>query len=143
MIAAALLVGAAGLASTASVSASDLAGLWRTPVDGGSIVRLTPCDADGICGRIVTSPHIRAAPDQRDVRNRDLAQPGPDAARSDDPEGAGDRSSPLGGRLVYNPEDGGAYRGMIELRPDGTLQLTGCVVRPLCKTQTWRRAATD
>jgi uncharacterized protein (DUF2147 family) len=143
MIAAVLLVGATGLASTASVSASDLAGLWHTPADGGSIVRLTPCDADGICGRIVTSPHIRATPDQKDIRNRDLTQRSRTLrdlmilkVRAIGPGRWGDG-------WVYNPEDGGTYRGVMALQPDGTLRLTGCIVQPFCKTQTWRRATAD
>lgn len=131
-----------GLLAAQAAGGGDLSGLWRTPVDGGSVIRLSPCDG-AICGRIVTSPHIRAVPDQRDVRNRDPALR--DRVLRDlmvmkvrplEPGKWGDG-------WVYNPEDGGTYKGEMALRPDGTLRLTGCIVTPFCKTQTWRRVQAD
>ena len=140
MIAGLVLV--AGLASSATATSEDVKGLWRTPTDGGSLVRLAPCD-DGICGRIVNSPRLRIAPDQKDVHNRDAALRGRALrdltfmkVRSTGPGTWGDG-------WVYNPEDGGTYKGVMELKPDGTLRLTGCIVRPFCKTQIWRRAQAD
>lgn len=118
--------------------AQDVVGLWRTPVDGGGTVRISRCGAD-ICGTIVDSPRLRANPDQRDVRNRDAAK------RDRRLQGLTMlRASPTGSRRwgdgwVYNPEDGRTYNGSIELAADGTLRLRGCVVAPLCRTQTWSR----
>jgi uncharacterized protein (DUF2147 family) len=40
---------------------------------------------------------------------------------------------------VYNPRDGGTYHGQMELKANGALRLTGCVVAPFCKTQIWTR----
>jgi uncharacterized protein (DUF2147 family) len=40
---------------------------------------------------------------------------------------------------VYNPADGRTYRGTITMNGDNSLNLRGCVVAPLCKTQTWTR----
>ena len=40
---------------------------------------------------------------------------------------------------VYNPADGRTYRGTITMTGDNSLNLRGCVVAPLCKTQTWTR----
>jgi uncharacterized protein (DUF2147 family) len=130
---------AALLAGPSASGGQDVAGLWRTPVNGGGLVRLGPCGAD-LCGEIVTSPRLRSHPDQRDVRN---ARP---ELRSRPLKGLRMmRASPAGpGRWnrgwVYNPEDGRTYSGEIHLLPDGRLKLTGCVVRPLCKTQVWQRA---
>ena len=45
-----------------------LEGLWKTPVDDGSLVRIEACGG-AICGRAVTSPRLRAFPGQTDVRN--------------------------------------------------------------------------
>lgn len=117
---------------------ADIRGLWRTPVDGG-LVRIETCGRD-VCGILVQSAALRADPDRRDLRNADPRL----------------RTRPLGGlRLlqarpagparwtdgwVYNPEDGRTYRGSLRLRTDGRLELTGCVVRPLCRTQVWTRA---
>lgn len=123
-------------------AASDITGVWRTPVDGGSTVRITACGSD-ICAAVLGSPRLRDHPDQRDVRNPDPAL----------------RSRPLRGLMIlrarpagpgrwdngqiYNPEDGRTYRGSLRLLPDGRLRLTGCVVRPLCRSQTWTRSLAD
>jgi uncharacterized protein (DUF2147 family) len=117
-------------------------GLWRTPVDGGSLVRLAPC-GEALCGRIISSPRLKAVPDQKDIRNRDTSQRGRALqdltfmkVKSIGPGAWGDG-------WVYNPEDGGTYKGEMVLQPDGALRLTGCIVRPFCKTQIWRRAQAD
>lgn len=129
---------AAGLAA----ASENPLGLWRTPVDGGSLVRLAPCGEE-LCGRIVSSPRLKAVPDQKDIRNRDVSQRGRALhdltfmkVRSTGPGTWGDG-------WVYNPEDGGTYKGVMVLQPDGTLRLTGCIVRPFCKTQIWRRVQAD
>jgi uncharacterized protein (DUF2147 family) len=136
------LVLAAALAAPAPATSEDVKGLWRTPVDGGSLVRLVPC-GEALCGRIVSSPRLKVAPDQKDIRNRDVSQRGRALhdltfmrVRSIGPGTWGDG-------WVYNPEDGGTYKGVMELKPDGALRLTGCIVRPFCKTQIWRRAQAD
>lgn len=118
---------------------ASVIGLWRTPVDGGGLVRISPCGGD-ICGVVVDSPRLRSNPDQRDVRNRDVSR------RDRRLRGLNMlRASPTGpGRWgegwVYNPEDGRTYRGSIERLGDGRLRLRGCVVAPLCRTQIWERA---
>lgn len=118
--------------------ARDVVGVWRTPVDGGSTVRITACGPD-VCAAVVSSPRLRDHPDQTDARN-----PDPDK-RSRRLQGLMIlRASPAGpGRWdngwIYNPEDGRTYRGSIRLMADGRLQLTGCVVRPLCRSQIWTR----
>ena len=114
-------------------------GVWRTPVDGGSLVRLEACEND-LCGRIVTSPHLRANPDQRDVRNRDPSQRG--RALSDllvlkvRPTGP----DSWGSGWAYNPEDGATYKSVVQRKNDHVLKVTGCIVRPFCATQIWTRA---
>lgn len=121
-----------------STDAGSIQGIWRTESDGGATVHLTAC-GEAICGHVVTSPRLRAHPDQRDSRNRDISL----------------RDRPLKGLLmlklrplgpgrwgdgwVYNPEDGGTYHGAAELRPDGALRLRGCIVAPFCRSQTWTR----
>jgi hypothetical protein len=43
------------------------------------------------------------------------------------------------GGSIYNPEDGGTYKATITIADADTLKLKGCIVWPLCKTQTWKR----
>lgn len=138
----AALAAAAVLASAPGAAPPAPYGLWRTPEDGGSVIRLEPC-GEALCGRIVSSPHIRANPDQTDIRNkredlrnrrlRDLLVL---QARPIAPNQWGDG-------WIYNPEDGATYKGSITLSPDGALKLTGCVVVPFCRRETWRRAQAD
>lgn len=135
----ALIIAACAFFGAGNACADEFIGLWRTPVDGGGLVRLESCGAD-ICGVVVDSPRLRAHPDQRDVRNANsaLRQRPLRGLRILQARETGARE--LGDGWVYNPEDGRTYRGSVRLLPDGTLRLTGCVAWPLCRTQTWRRA---
>ena len=126
------------LLTGAAPAGSGIVGLWKTPVDGGSTIRIEPC-GEAVCGRAVGSPRLKAFPDQKDVRNRDPALRGRPIAglltlklRPIGPNRWGDG-------WVYNPEDGRTYKGSVELTGDGRLRVQGCIVAPLCKTQTWTR----
>ena len=132
---AAAVLAASALAAPAL--AGDPTGLWQTPTNGGQ-VRIERC-GNALCGTLVTSAAIRANPGQLDVKNKDEAQ------RSRTLRGLRMLSCFTGGPTewrggsVYNPEDGGTYRGTITMTNDNTLRLRGCIVAPLCKTQTWPR----
>ena len=132
---AAVLTAAAALAAPAF--AADPTGLWQTPTNGGQ-VRIARC-GQALCGTLVTSDHIRREPTARDENNKDAAQ------RSRTLRGLPMLTGFTGGPTewrngsVYNPADGGTYRGTITMQGDNTLRLRGCVVAPLCKTQTWTR----
>ena len=134
-----IILAAAALATALAspALAGDPTGRWQTPTNGGP-VRIARC-GQALCGTLVNSDHIRRDPNVRDEHNRD----------------ANLRSRPLrnlpmltgfiGGPTewrngsVYNPADGRTYRGTITMTGDNTLNLRGCVVAPLCKTQTWTR----
>src|SRR5690606_19953122 len=110
----ALAVAAAALAAPAL--AGDPTGLWQTPTNGGQ-VRIERC-GNALCGTLVTSAAIRANPGQLDVKNKDEAQ------RSRTLRGLRMLSGFTGGPTewrggsVYNPEDGGTYRGTITMTND-------------------------
>ncbi|HTK33945.1 MAG TPA: DUF2147 domain-containing protein [Caulobacteraceae bacterium] len=126
------------LAAAPAYAASPAEGLWRTPSFNGEVL-VSACDQGALCGKIVTSDRIKSDPTLTDTKNKD----------------AGLRSRPLKdlpilkgftggpaewkGGSVYNPEDGGTYKGSIKLVDADTLKLTGCIVFPLCKTQEWHR----
>ena len=40
---------------------------------------------------------------------------------------------------LYNAEDGKTYSGTLTIVDEKTLKLRGCVIWPLCKTDTWSR----
>jgi uncharacterized protein (DUF2147 family) len=128
----------AAVVASAPVAASPI-GLWRTPEDGGSLVRITDCGG-AICGRLVTSRRLRDHPDQRDVLNKD---PSLRARQVRDllvltarPIGP----NRWGGGWAYDPTAGDTYTGSVEMKTAGVLRLTGCVAVLFCRTETWARA---
>lgn len=117
--------------------AADPTGLWQTPTNGGQ-VRIVRC-GQALCGTLVTSDHIRRDANARDEHNRDERQRSRTLRNL--PMLTGFTGGPTEWRngSVYNPADGRTYRGTITLQGDNALRLRGCVVAPLCKTQTWTR----
>lgn len=134
---------ALGLVAALSVAglahaASPIDGRWQTPVKNG-VIEIAPC-GDALCGRVVTSDVIKADPGMKDVNNKD-------AALRDRPikglltlKGFTGGPKEWKGGTAYNPDDGGTYKGSLTLVDANTLKVTGCIVFPLCKTQTWTRA---
>ena len=124
------------LAFAAAAPGDSPHGLWKTPTGGH--IRMAPCGAD-LCATVVTSPHLREHPDQKDVLNANPAL----------------RTRPIKGLRtlqvsstgpgewlrgwVYNPEDGKTYKAEVRLLGGGRLKVTGCVAKPLCQSQTWTR----
>ena len=132
---AAAVLAASALAAPAL--AGDPTGLWQTPTNGGQ-VRIARC-GQALCGTLVTSDHIRADPNQRDARNKDESQRGRTLRGLPMLSGFTGGPTEWRGGSVYNPADGGTYRGTITMTNDNSLRLRGCIVAPLCKTQTWTR----
>lgn len=125
------------LAAPAAAQSADPTGLWQTPTNGGQ-VRIARC-GQALCGTLVTSAQIRANPDQRDVNNGDRDQRGRTLRNLPMLSGFTGGPTEWRGGSVYNPSDGRTYRGTITLTNANTLSLRGCVVAPLCRTQTWTR----
>ena len=128
---------AALLLAVPAYAASPASGLWRTPAYNGE-VQITDC-GQALCGKIVTSDRIKVDPTLTDTKNKDPAL----RARliKDLPMLEGFTGGPTvwKGGTVYNPDDGGTYKGSITLVDPDTLKLTGCIFVPLCKTQVWTR----
>lgn len=121
-----------------SIPAVDPVGVWKTPVDDG-LIRIERCGAD-ICGRPAGSARLRTVPDQKDVLNKDPALRG--RLIRDivifrlQPVGPGH----WGKGTIYNPKDGQTYQAELTISTPAQVKLRGCVVVPLCKTQTWTRS---
>jgi uncharacterized protein (DUF2147 family) len=136
MIRTAMIAAALTLAS-GSAFAADVTGLWQTPTNGGQ-VEIARC-GNSLCGKLVSSNHIRENPALKDVKNKDKAQQGRTLKNLQMLyDFTGGPTKWTGGK-VYNPDDGGTYSGTIELLSDNELKLKGCIVAPLCKTQKWTR----
>ena len=133
----ALAAAMASVSLAAPALAADPTGLWQTPTNGGQ-VRIARC-GQALCGTLLTSANIRANPGLLDEKNSNAS------LRTRTIRGIQLLSGFTGGPTewrggsVYNPEDGRTYRGTITMQGDNTIRLRGCVVAPLCKTQTWTR----
>lgn len=132
-------IGAALLALSGPASATSPAspvGRWLTE-GGKAIVEIFPCGA-AYCGAI------------RQVLKSDAGAPGTDV-NNPDPRLRQRATSSLriltgfvreGERWrgrIYDPRSGRTYKSFVDVRPDGTLALAGCVWM-VCQSQTWRRA---
>ena len=133
-----ILVGAGlmVLLAASSALASAASGRWRTAENGG-VVEVIDC-GEAVCGRVVSSLQITADPEIKDAYNKNPALRGrliKGVALFEDMRGG----PTLWKGRVYNPADGGTYSGTVTLISADALRLRGCIVFPLCKTQTWTR----
>ena len=126
------------LASAPAHAASTAEGLWRTPTNNGEVL-ITACDGGALCGKITTSDRIRLDPGLTDSKNKDAGLRSRPLKDLPILKGFTGGPSEWKGGSVYNPEDGGTYKGKIKVVDANTLRLTGCIVFPLCKTETWVR----
>jgi uncharacterized protein (DUF2147 family) len=112
-------------------------GLWDTPVDQGR-VRVEACGGE-ICGYVVSSTRLASEPGQKDVRNSDPALRSRlvrnlrilQVRTADGTQWKG---------WVYDPNSGRTYRVTLRMKPGDHLELTGCLVGPLCRSLSWTRA---
>jgi uncharacterized protein (DUF2147 family) len=131
------LIALAAVAFAAPAFAASPEGVWRTPSRGG-VVELSAC-GPALCGRLLTTVGIAANPSLPDGKNRD---PGLRTRLLKDlqiVQGFTGGPTEWTGGTVYNPVDGGTYKGRIVLVDEDRLRLTGCIIFPLCTTQTWTR----
>lgn len=129
------LAGAACLAGSAL--AADPTGLWQTPSRGGQ-VEISKCGAS-LCGRLISSEGLKADPALKDVNNASAGLRDRPLKNLTILTGFSGGPKEWTGGSIYNAEDGKTYSGTITMDGDNTLKLRGCVVVPICKTQTWTR----
>lgn len=124
--------------AVAAVAGPDSAvGRWMTETRHG-VVDIARC-GESVCGRLVDSDGIRANPGLLDVNNKDTGLRTRPIKGVQILSGFTQSGGQWTGGVIYNGEDGGTYRAT--LTPIGTdrLKVRGCIVWPLCKTQTWTR----
>jgi uncharacterized protein (DUF2147 family) len=132
-----ILAAALALSVSAPAFAQDITGLWQTETNGGQ-VQISRC-GNSLCGKLVSSDHIRTNPGLKDVKNKDAAMRGRTLKNMQMLyDFTGGPTKWTDGK-VYNADDGGTYSGTITMTSPDSLKLKGCIVRPLCKTQTWTR----
>lgn len=132
-----LTIAALASAIATGALAADVTGTWLTPTDGGQ-VQITPCGAS-VCGRLMTGAQIKANPGVKDEKNKNTALRARTLKGLMLLEGFKGSGGAWSGGTIYNPDDGNTYKATLKLTGPDTLQVKGCVVAPLCKTQVWKR----
>src|SRR5512139_3361495 len=127
-----LLAAPAGPAQTTP----GVSGNWIVQ-DRSAVIAIAPCGSR-VCGRIARALIRKPGHPDTDVRNPDpslrrkpliglqiLSGFVPDGDRWD--QGS-----------IYDPESGKSYRSILRLGPDGSLNVSGCILF-ICRTQRWTR----
>ncbi|MBB3955340.1 DUF2147 domain-containing protein [Novosphingobium sediminicola] len=125
------------LAAAAAPSAQDALGRWQTETKHG-VVEIAAC-GPSICGRLVESDALRTNPQLRDTKNKDAAQRDRMLKGLTILQGFHAKGGEWAGGTIYNGDDGGTYQATLSLIDRDTLKVKGCIVWPLCKSQTWKR----
>ena len=138
-VAAAVLLGSS---LVAGAQAAPVAGTWLS-ADGGTKVRVSECGGNRLCGKVVwlNEPiDKQTGKPKTDKRNADpdrRARPliGVQVVSGMAPSGDNKWSG-----KIYNADDGKTYDAHVTLVSENAMQVQGCVLGVLCKSQTWKRA---
>lgn len=126
----------AGLAS-AALSPETALGRWQTETRHG-IVEVERCGTS-ICGKLIGSDGLKANPNLLDVNNKDVSLRGRRMMNLQFMGGFTRGDGGWAGGTIYNGEDGGTYKATVTVADADHLKVRGCIMWPLCKTQTWTR----
>ena len=126
------LLAASGAAAAAP---GAVQGLWLTD-DHKGVVRIAPCGA-ALCGTIAKVADTSGAAPKTDIHNPDARLRGRAILGLPVLTGFVDAGSYWKGR-AYDPKSGKTYRSTLELNPDGTLKVSGCILF-ICEAKRWTR----
>jgi len=131
------MIGLSMLAAAAAVSPDSAIGRWRTETRNG-VVEVERCGAS-ICGKLVSSDGLRTNPDMRDINNKDANLRSRKLMNLQIISGFTREPDGWSGGSIYNGEDGGTYKATVTPIDADHLKVKGCIIWPLCKSQTWTR----
>ena len=131
------MIGLSMLAAAAAVSPDSAIGRWRTETRNG-VVEVERCGAS-ICGKLVSSDGLRTNPDMRDINNKDANLRSRKLMNLQVISGFTRDADGWSGGSIYNGEDGGTYKATVTPIDADHLKVKGCIIWPLCKSQTWTR----
>jgi len=120
-----------------SAVAAPPVGTWRTG-DDDSQVRIAPC-GKYVCGYPITPTPTAAEPERHDIHNPDPALRGRPMRLVQIFKLAPVSEGSWRG-WIYSPRNGKMYHARLEMQGPEKMKLTGCLVGPLCESQTWVRA---
>ncbi len=132
----ALAAMAAGAALYPLAAAEPIMGRWVTG-EKDAVVAIAKC-GKALCGRIEKFLVLpKGGIDQRDVNNSDPAQRKRKLIGTAILTGLTAEGDAWRGQ-VYDPKSGKTYTSQVRRKPDGTLEVKGCV-GPFCQTQVWKK----
>jgi uncharacterized protein (DUF2147 family) len=133
------MVGFTMLAALASAAVNPDAALgrWRTETRNG-VVQVDRCGTS-ICGTLVGSDGLRTNPNLLDANNKNAALRGRKLMGLQILGGFTRAGGQWTGGTIYNGDDGGTYKATVTPVDTDYLKVRGCIMWPLCKTQTWTR----
>jgi uncharacterized protein (DUF2147 family) len=112
-------------------------GLWLTD-DHKGVVRIAPCGSH-ICGRIARVLDRTPGVPSTDVKNPDVRLRNRPILALPVLTGFSGAGAVWRGGRAYDPTSGNSYRATLELNPDGSLEVTGCVLF-VCRSKRWTRS---
>jgi uncharacterized protein (DUF2147 family) len=135
-----ILIALAGLALTSPAQATPAAGTWLSQ-DGGTKVRISDCSGK-LCGKVVwlkdpIGADGKPKTDRHNVDESKRARPllGVPVVQGMAPSGDNKWSG-----QIYNADDGKIYQAHVTVKNENAMNVQGCVLGFLCKSQTWTRA---
>jgi uncharacterized protein (DUF2147 family) len=117
--------------------APGVEGLWRTD-DGKGIVRIAPCGTQ-ICGRIAQVLDRGPSVPKTDINNPNPHLRTRPILGLQTLSGFTHKGAVWQGGHAYDPKSGHTYHATLQLNPDGSLKLTGCILF-ICQSRRWTRA---
>ena len=132
------MIGLSLLAAAAAAHSPEVAiGRWRTETRNG-VVEIERCH-NSICGKLVDSDGLRANPNLLDANNKDAARRGRRLMGLEILHGFSRGDGQWAGGTIYNGDDGRTYSATLRPIDADHLKVRGCIIWPLCKSQTWTR----
>jgi uncharacterized protein (DUF2147 family) len=125
-----------GVAPAAAERPSDIEDSWPTD-DHKGVVRIGPC-GDKLCGRIAQVLDRTPGIPRTDVNNPDLRLRSQPLVGLLTLAGFSRRGTAWQGGRAYDPKSGKNYRSTLQLEPNGSLKVTGCVLF-ICEARYWTR----
>ena len=127
----------AATAMAGAFTADTAIGEWRSPTKN-AIVRISAC-GNSLCGTLLASDDIAKDPNRKDFMNKKPELRNRPLKGITMIGGFKQKGNQWVDGWVYKADEGNTYSGSITIVDKDHIKLTGCVVAPLCKTQTWTR----
>lgn len=136
----AALVGLSLLAPSARAVTPAAIGTWLS-ADGGTKVRITDCGGK-LCGKVVwlSDPIGADGKPKTDRHNEDQAKRSRPLLGVPVVQGMAPTGENKWSGQIYNADDGKTYDAHVTVISNNAMNVQGCVLSILCKSQKWTRA---